>query len=237
MRPANRYYYTQVSNYNMPRLSTELLHIHNKSRAWEKTDTLAQKLEKKRLARLRSVKSALKQKKVTRQSAAKLRHINNRNNSTRRSTNNQNINSNNEHGKENKNETVKNKNSDNYNSSKTNSENIVDHNSSDKKFKNKSYQNKKQQQTHVNNVQKNKTKNLENQDTMNKFGNIPRNESSSILENMTNAFNAMQTPQLSSQNNVHDILGIREETNHIEFGTSKANYIYMYGKLITFLGL
>ena len=62
----------------MPRLSTELLHIQNKSRAWEKTDTLAQKLEKKRLARLRSVKSALKQKKVTRQSAAKLRHINSR---------------------------------------------------------------------------------------------------------------------------------------------------------------
>jgi hypothetical protein len=32
--------------YIMPRLSTELLHIQNKSRAWEKTDTLAQKLEK-----------------------------------------------------------------------------------------------------------------------------------------------------------------------------------------------
>ena len=64
-------------------MSSELLHIKNKSRAWEKTDTLAQKLEKKRLARLRSVKSALKQKKVTRQSAAKLRHINNRKNSRR----------------------------------------------------------------------------------------------------------------------------------------------------------
>ena len=38
-------------------MSSELLHIKNKSRAWEKTDTLAQKLEKKRLARLRSVKS------------------------------------------------------------------------------------------------------------------------------------------------------------------------------------
>ena len=36
------------------------------------------KIGKKRLARLRSVKSALKQKKVTRQSAAKLRHINSR---------------------------------------------------------------------------------------------------------------------------------------------------------------
>ena len=62
----------------MPRRSAELMHIHKKSRAWAKNDTHAEKLERKRLQRLHSVKSALKQKKVTRQDNSKLRHINRR---------------------------------------------------------------------------------------------------------------------------------------------------------------
>ena len=113
----------------MPRLSTELLHIQNKSRAWEKTDTLAQKLEKKRLARLRSVKSALKQKKVTRQSAAKLRHINSRTkygHSSHHSHNKRsNINNNNIENKEYQAENnINNGNNNNNSGNNNNSENV-----------------------------------------------------------------------------------------------------------------
>ncbi len=186
-------------------MSSELLHIKNKSRAWEKTDTLAQKLEKKRLARLRSVKSALKQKKVTRQSAAKLRHINNRKNSRRAG----------KHAKFSHTENSENS---------ADAGNVPDDESAERPHQ-QSRERKKRERSKIRNQQKPLQANENRIDaTTENHGTHgpPANESSSILENMTRAFNAMQAPKLVADNNVHHLLGLQQHEKPIEFGPTSS---------------
>ena len=186
-------------------MSSELLHIKNKSRAWEKTDTLAQKLEKKRLARLRSVKSALKQKKVTRQSAAKLRHINNRKNLRRAS----------KHAKFSNTENSENS---------ADAGNVPDDESAERPQQ-QSRERKKRERSKIRNQQKPLQANENGIDaTTENHGTHgpPANESSSILENMTRAFNTMQAPKLVADNNVHHLLGLQQHEKPIEFGPTSS---------------